>query len=79
MRLRLSVTCHQRIHRGGGWGADLTHGPIHSLVTDEYVGPQGAPRLTHDPYIRQLIDKYKRFIFLLLPVLAVSLDGESLK
>jgi hypothetical protein len=57
-------------------------------VAHIFVGPGASPRLTHDTYIRRLTNKYNIYIhrlidkfsnFLLLSVLAVSLDEEPLK
>jgi hypothetical protein len=59
IQLHSLVTRHQWIYYDGGQGADLTGGPIYSLVG----GSGGNPRLTRGLYIRRLIDEYKSFTF----------------
>jgi hypothetical protein len=61
-------------------------GPYIRRLTNEYMGHRAAPRLTRGPYSLRLTNeyspltnKYKSFIFLLLPVLAASPDGEPSK
>jgi hypothetical protein len=57
-------------------------------VTDKYMGPRAGPQPTCGPYICRLTDEYNLYIhrltdefriFLLLPVLGVSPDGEPPK